>query len=223
MKNSFSKKDLIILLLAVLLVSSMGATFWFWRQAKKAENNVRVAVPAVSSASDPTVKEARDLYIEKSGMKVGALRTPFYDRKKILSPDGVLQAEVVDMKNIHAITVLNTQTQSKRDYLIDDFSDGVVEELGDLYFSPDGKEIAVAAYVFWTARNDEILTDGMPYVYTINLETGKTTQVGSSKADDIVLRVASWAGDKPKISEQTMAEDQKPGGVPTMYLPYILK
>ena len=128
------------------------------------------------------------------------------------------------MKNIHAITVFNTQTQSKRDYLIDDFMDGVVEEMGDLYFSPDGKEIAFATYVFWSGRDDEVLIpDGMPYVYTINLETGKTTQVSSSKSSDTVLRVTSWTGDKPTVSEQKMTVDQKAGGLPTMYLPYILQ
>ena len=166
-----------------------------------------------------SAREARNLLVTKLGMKES--RTPFFSDAQTSTSNGTIVATVYQRHNDRVIRVKDTKAQTERQYLnLGDFA--IIEELGDLHFSPDGTKLAYSLYAFNSARNDEVVTEGMGYVYVLDLRTGTHSLVRSSKDTDQILRVTAWNQELPTITTETIRPEQRPGEIPHIYIPYTL-
>lgn len=210
----------ILLLIAGLLFVGIGCSS---NEIQNSEIQSSVVTPTVqfstSSLGQLSNREVRDLLVSKLGIKNFPPRKALYNHVDAISADGTLVASAWSYHNDRFIQVLDNKNNVEHQYVNTHIS-GMVEESGDLYFSPDGKKLAYALYGFETARNDEVLIGAMAHVYIIDLQTGKQSELQSQKDNNFVLRVTGWTKDLPDIAQEPITEQQKPGEVPYIYIPY---
>lgn len=157
--------------------------------------------------------------LERFGMRTD-YREPMYNQNGAVSPDKTMTAVAWDLHNQHYIEVRHKDTDTVQHYIPTDVH-GVIEEIGDLHFSPDGKKLAYAAYMYNSAiSNDEVLGDALPHVYVIDLATGQQEIQTPTKKPDTIVRITGWKDDEPVIVEESLTNSNRPGEYPTLFIPY---
>lgn len=157
--------------------------------------------------------------LERFGMRTD-YRDPMYNQDLVTSADKNMTAIAWDLHNQHYIEVHNKGAGTVQHYVPTDVH-GVVEEIGDLHFSQDGKKLAYAIYAYNSAvSNDELVGNAMPYVYTIDLATGKQEMATLSKKPDTIVRITGWKDDAPVTVVEAFTDTNRPGEYPTLFIPY---
>ena len=214
---------------AVITTIIIGGATYLWQQAShptpttpaQVSNTLATQKTENENNGQAVRNEIQNLLATKFGMRL-SYREPIYSHEPAKSADGTLIATINSYHTNRFIEVADKKNNSLHQYVnTDDYS--LVEELGDLHFSSDGKKLAYAVYFFNSANNDEVIIGGMSYVYIIDLETGKQIMFNLTKKEKTILRVIDWKEKDPTIIEELLNEKNTPGTYPSLFIPYVLK